>query len=283
MISVFFLQWLLIKTPHPKKLTKEQHLRPNSNVSNWYARSFFYASQWQPHLYLISHINNSNFHSWSRAVKLALRSKKKLGFVDGILIRPNPYDSKYLAWDRYNNIVMAWLTNSIDKEIPENVYGWIRQKKSGINYTSATIKATYFASLTYKKKYTQKHDEQTITQYFTTLKKLWQEFDNFRPIPNCVCNPIIHYELPSTIKTYHDNDYIIRFLKGNGCYAPVRTQIMLMTLLPSVNKSVFTPHSARKINHSTSCWWQNSCLHQQIVPEMMFTWKSLQNSLLQQN
>src|SRR4051812_3502715 len=131
-------------------------------------------------------------------------------------------------------MVMAWLTNSIDKEISESVL-WMDSAKEiwdelHERYHQGDI---FRISDLQEEIYAQKQGEQTITQYFTTLKKLWQEFDNFRPIPNCVCNPIYHCELSSTIKTYRDNDYVIRFLKGlNDCYAPVRAQIMLMAPLP---------------------------------------------------
>ncbi|XP_058733978.1 uncharacterized protein LOC131605662 [Vicia villosa] len=135
-------------------------------------------------------------------------------------------------------MVMAWLTNSIDKEISESVL-WMDSAKEiwdelHERYHQGDI---FRISNLQEEIYAHKQGDQTITRYFTTLKKLWQEFDNFRPIPSCICEPVCHCSLSSTIKTYRDNDYVIRFLKGlNDCYAQVRAQIMLMDLLPSVNK-----------------------------------------------
>lgn len=79
--------------------------------------------------------------------------------------------------------------------------------------------------------------ETTITQYFTTLKKLWQEYDNFRPRPQCTCSTPYNCQLLPTIKAYREGDYVIRFLKGfNETYSPIRSKIMLMHPLPFINK-----------------------------------------------
>ncbi|XP_058732848.1 uncharacterized protein LOC131604424 [Vicia villosa] len=183
-------------------------------------------------------LNNTNFHSWSRSLKLALMSKNKLGFIDGTLTRPAITDPNFVLWNRCNNMVMAWITNSIDKEISESVL-WIDSAKEiweelHERYHQGDI---FRISDLQEEIYAQKQGDLSVTQYFTTLKKLWQEFDNFRPLPTCQCEPSCHCQLLPTIKTYRENDYVIRFLKGlNDQYAPVRSQIMLLNPLPSVNK-----------------------------------------------
>ncbi|XP_058784433.1 uncharacterized protein LOC131659236 [Vicia villosa] len=182
-------------------------------------------------------LNNTNFHSWSRSLKLALMSKNKLGFIDGTLARPDITDPNRVLWNRCNNMVMEWITNSIDKEISESVL-WI----DSANEIWQELHERYHQGDIFRisdhqeEIYAQKQGEQSITQYFTTLKKLWQEFDNFRPLPNCQYDPVCHCELLPTIKKYRENDYVIRFLKGlNDQYAPVRSQIMLISPLPIVN------------------------------------------------
>ncbi|XP_058777098.1 uncharacterized protein LOC131651452 [Vicia villosa] len=218
----------------PIKTPKNNNGVPTRTYQTDMLDPFFMHPSDNPGLSLVSPVlNNNNFHSWSRAIKLALRSKNKLGFIDGTLPRPKSSDSKYLAWDRCNNMVMAWLTNSIDKENSESVL-WMDSAKEiwdelHERYHQGDI---FRISDLQEEIYAHKQGDQTITQYFTTLKKLWQEFDNFRPIPSCICEPVCHCSLSSTIKTYRDNDYVIRFLKGlNDCYAPVHK------LLAYINKS----------------------------------------------
>lgn len=81
--------------------------------------------------------------------------------------------------------------------------------------------------------YMHKQGDSSITQYFTHLKGLRQELDNFRPIPSCKCQICCSCDLLPTIQTYKENDYVIRFLKGlNEQYSSVKFQIMLMKPLP---------------------------------------------------
>ena len=44
-----------------------------------------------PALVLVSTLlNGSNYHAWSRAMKMSLLSKNKLKFVDGTILMPDP-------------------------------------------------------------------------------------------------------------------------------------------------------------------------------------------------
>jgi len=67
----------------------------------------------------------------------------------------------------------------------------------------------------------------SVFEYYTSLKSHWEELDNYRPFPECECSA----------KTYHQQDFIIRFLKGlaNG-FSVVRSQILLMDPLPPISR-----------------------------------------------
>lgn len=67
------------------------------------------------------HLNNLNYHFWSRSIMVALRSKNKLGFLDGTLTHPNYTNYLSLGWDRCNTMVMSWITNSIKSYIDQSV------------------------------------------------------------------------------------------------------------------------------------------------------------------
>lgn len=77
-------------------------------------------------------------------------------------------------------MIMAWITNSIEKEISES-FLWMDSTKDiweelQERYHQGDI---FCISDLQEKIYAQKQGELSITQYFTTLKKLWQEFNNF--------------------------------------------------------------------------------------------------------
>ncbi|XP_031284342.1 uncharacterized protein LOC116143062 [Pistacia vera] len=66
---------------------------------------------------------SDNYSTWSRAMKIALLAKNKLGFIDGTIERPtNPLQAQ--QWDRCNATVMSWIMNSISKDLVARViYG----------------------------------------------------------------------------------------------------------------------------------------------------------------
>ena len=83
--------------------------------------------------------------------------------------------------------------------------------------------------------YLLKQGDATITSYFTKLKGLIQELDNFRPIPSYTC--VVVCDLIPVIKSYREGDYVIRFLRGlNEQYSTVRSNIMMMNPLPDLDK-----------------------------------------------
>jgi len=62
-------------------------------------------------------LSGNNYHSWSRSMHVALRSKHKLHFINGALPRPCDDDHDSIAWDRCKTMIMSWLSNYVDLEI----------------------------------------------------------------------------------------------------------------------------------------------------------------------
>ncbi|CAL1401075.1 unnamed protein product [Linum trigynum] len=66
-------------------------------------------------------LDGSNYHVWSRSMRIALKTKKKLGFINGSLPMPEVTDPDYEAWDQSNTNVMGWILNSLLDSIAEAV------------------------------------------------------------------------------------------------------------------------------------------------------------------
>lgn len=64
-------------------------------------------------------LTESNYNSWSRAMLIGLLCKNKVGFVDGSL--PCPTGELSSLWIICNGVVMAWILNSLSKEISASV------------------------------------------------------------------------------------------------------------------------------------------------------------------
>jgi len=62
--------------------------------------------------------NGENYDLWEKAVTTALRSKNKLGFVNGtIKLNDGANQSEKDAWEMVNSTICSWLLNVIDPKI----------------------------------------------------------------------------------------------------------------------------------------------------------------------
>ncbi|KAG6518884.1 hypothetical protein ZIOFF_022365 [Zingiber officinale] len=64
-------------------------------------------------------LNGNNYGKWSRAMRIAL--KNKTGFVNGTIEAPTAKDSKFLAWERCNHMVLPWILNVVQPDIAESI------------------------------------------------------------------------------------------------------------------------------------------------------------------
>jgi hypothetical protein len=181
-------------------------------------------------------LSGSNYHSWSRSMTMALKSKYKLHFVTGSLPRPLDDDLDSLAWDRCNTMVMSWLNNSVDPEISQSILWMDTASEIWQDLKDRFYQGDVFRISDIQEEiYTLKQGDSSISAYYTKMKKLWQELDNFRPIPESIC--VFECAVILKMKEYRDSDQVIRFLKGlNDQYSAVRSRIMLMDPLPHIGK-----------------------------------------------
>ncbi|GAU16205.1 hypothetical protein TSUD_298370 [Trifolium subterraneum] len=181
-------------------------------------------------------LSGPNYHSWSRAVTVALRSKHKLHFINDSLPRPPDEDRDSIAWDRCNTMVMSWLSNSVDPEISQSILWMDTTSEIWKELKDRFYQGDVFRISDIQEEiYTLKQGDNSISTYYTKMKKLWQELDNFRPIPENSCHD--NCQTIVKMREYKDSDQVICFLKGlNDNYSAVRSQIMLMEPLPNIGK-----------------------------------------------
>lgn len=71
----------------------------------------------------------------------------------------------------------------------------------------------------------------SISSYYTQLKALWDEFDQYRSIPSCSCGAL------KILQCYHQEDQTLQFLMGlDDKYTADRGQILLLEPLPPISK-----------------------------------------------
>ena len=63
-----------------------------------------------PSLVLVtSPLTGLNYHTWYRAMRMALLLKNKLKFMDGTIQVPARNDVTFQAWERCNTMVTSWI------------------------------------------------------------------------------------------------------------------------------------------------------------------------------
>ncbi|KAF7837533.1 uncharacterized protein G2W53_006015 [Senna tora] len=65
-------------------------------------------------------LTQENYMVWKRSMMIALKTKNKLGFVDGSILQPADRKSdEYLIWSFVDSAVIGWLLHSMNKELHE--------------------------------------------------------------------------------------------------------------------------------------------------------------------
>ena len=130
----------------------------------------------------------NNYHSWKRSMTTALIAKNKFEFVDGSTPEPAKDEDIYQAWRRCNNMVVSWLVHSVSPSIRQSVL-WMSKAED----IWKDLQARYFQGNLIRVFDLQmeassiKQGDLTVTDYFTKLRIIWDEIENFRPNPTCSC------------------------------------------------------------------------------------------------
>ncbi|XP_058008186.1 uncharacterized protein LOC131182858 [Hevea brasiliensis] len=184
-----------------------------TNTTNDYLQNpsnpFYLHPNENPALVLVFPVlTGKNYHSWSRAMRMSLVLKNKIKFIDGIITVPPITDLMYPAWEKCNMMVLSWITRSLSPAIAQSIL-WI-DKASDVwkdlreRFSQGDI---FRISDLQEEIYGFKQGDLFVIEYFTEFKILWEELLNFLPVPGL-----------------------------NDRFANVRSQIMLLDSLPSINK-----------------------------------------------
>jgi len=183
-------------------------------------------------------LDGNNYHSWSRAMETALSAKNKLEFVDGTLSEPKREDKDYASWRRCNKMVVSWIIHSVSEQIRQSVL-WMENAEDIWN----DLRSRYFQGNLFRISELKanaaalKQGDLTITEYFTKLRIMWDELDNFRPDPVCSCKEKCPCGVLSLICQRKREDQAMQFLNGlNDQYSNVKSHVLLMEPIPTIAK-----------------------------------------------
>ena len=82
-----------------------------------------------------------------------------------------------------------------------------------------------------------KQGDLTVTEFFTKLRTIWDELENFRPEPTCKCPTKCTCDVASMIKQRKIEDHAMQFLRGlNDQYSNIRSHVLLLEPIPPITK-----------------------------------------------
>ncbi|XP_021746631.1 uncharacterized protein LOC110712474 [Chenopodium quinoa] len=149
-----------------------------------------------------------NFNDWAHAIRIALSSRRKFGFLDGSIPTYVPPCTKD-DWITIQCMLVSWLMNTIDPE----------QIKSEINAC-------------------EQPKSMSVAVYFSKLSVLWDELNKHEPLIACKCG-----KCTCNIGKQHadrrDADRLQQFLLGlcSEYYAPLRSTLLSQEPLPTLNRA----------------------------------------------
>lgn len=135
---------------------------------------------------------------------IALGVKNKLGFVNGLMHKPQSNNAMLAHWNRCNLMVLSWLGNSLSKEIASSVlyidsakemWDELKERFAESNGPRVFQLQRSISSLL--------QGEMKVSSYFTKLKGFWDELMNFKPQPVCKCDPSCTCGVIKTLMDYH--------------------------------------------------------------------------------
>ncbi|KAL2945484.1 Retrovirus-related Pol polyprotein from transposon TNT 1-94 [Bienertia sinuspersici] len=180
---------------------------------------------------------SGNFRSWKRSMEIALASKRKLGFVTGEEKKDNLDAVKSEAWETCNNMVISWILTNVSESIKKSVMFvgsaqeiW-KQLENRFSIANGSRKYQLCKAM-----YEMKQLNKKISDYYTELKCLWEEFEALKDYP-----PIsrLNTEMSAyvnAVKKEEEEQKLFQFLNGlNDQFSTLRSHILMMSPLPMVD------------------------------------------------
>ncbi|XP_015165801.1 uncharacterized protein [Solanum tuberosum] len=172
-----------------------------------------------------------NYMLWSRSIRLALLGRNKLGLIDGTVKKEMYSVELWGHWERVNAIVLSWLLNSVSKELLSglafassafDVWTDLRERFDRVDGSRTYSLHKDIASM--------QQGTTSVSEYYTRLKTLWDEFEILVPAPCCNC------EVSKGFVTHMNRQKVYQFLMGlNESYQQARSQILMLDPLPTIN------------------------------------------------
>ncbi|XP_074277011.1 uncharacterized protein LOC141600667 [Silene latifolia] len=182
--------------------------------------------------------NGNNYDLWAEAVKNGLDAKNKLDFLEGKVAKPEldggEETVETVAWRQCNAMIRAWLRNVIDEKLHPSIT--FTQPVAEI---WEELRARYSAGNAprvhqLKSELNEcKQGNDTVVEYYTRLKTIWDELGNYSKIKACTCGAA------KSIIQEREEEKVHQFLMGldSKSYGNLRTNLLMEDPIANLNRA----------------------------------------------
>ncbi|CAH9090400.1 unnamed protein product [Cuscuta epithymum] len=179
-----------------------------------------------------------NYRQWATAMKNAFRAKRKNGFVDGSITRPTEHNDDIEDWISINSTLVGWVMTAIDSSLRSNI-----AYMDDVHDLWDDLKAR-FAIGDSMRIYELKdmirgcrQNGDSISVYYGRLKTLWDEYDEYRVAPKCVCTRCtcdLARQFAKQIENEKGHDFLLGL--DTEIFGTLRSNILSQEDLPALTK-----------------------------------------------
>lgn len=185
---------------------------------------------------LVSNLfDGSSYGDWKHSVIIGLTAKNKMSFIDNSLPKPSNNSVLQKAWERCNNMVIGWLIASLDRNLAKSImyYCTAAEIWKDLEDRFGQSSCSQLYGLHEDLNFLSQTSGMTIADYFTKAKSIWDELDNFSPLPTCTCDGCSCNLTKRVLKLQQEYRIMQFLMKVNPKYNQVRTNILMMDDLPT--------------------------------------------------
>ncbi|XP_074356217.1 uncharacterized protein LOC141695911 [Apium graveolens] len=153
-------------------------------------------------------------------------------------------------WETCNNMIIAWITSNVSPTIKRSIMYmtlvraiWLNlEKRFALTNGSRKYKLN-------KEVYETKQNSLSVTEYYTSLKTIWEELDALNVLPTVAAPQPDVVKLLDTINAQREEGRLFQFLNGlSDQFNVQRSQMLMLDHLPSVEAAcaVFEQEEAQR-------------------------------------
>ncbi|CAH9122533.1 unnamed protein product [Cuscuta epithymum] len=185
-------------------------------------------------VFVTSLLRDGNYGDWLDEMSNALYAKNKIGFVNGDLPMPEAKSPYLPYWQRANAMVKAWLNSSMELFLRQSV----KFKTAREIWTDLEERfGKESAPRAYELRCSLgaiRQDGQSVSAYFSRLRRVWDEMVSIIKDPTCSCGKC-SCDITKKFNEARDRDHLYDFLMGlDGYYGTLKSQILATRPIPTL-------------------------------------------------